>query len=711
MSNQANLTLNAILPSLEKWLDVEFTFYKVEDLAADIAARPRAEQDFLLNWTRRIATTNIEIAYQFARRAPELLARMDWRMIEAWALHAMDSYDRTGLRAAILVIEGVDSFAQQRHAHVAGALYEDIDGILLTFARGLSGRKLKLAQGDAAYTDSETLFLPNVIAEMETAEDNFRLAKAMVALLWAQTRFGSFRVDLQQALAGYPDPAQALRVFGTLETMRLEAQIGRELPGLYRDMQRLKSMLGQDALPERWRAFASELSEPGSSVEDSLRLLARAIDEADPPVFCYQGELRPDAVAQCMAARIEREKMLLRVKLAQLAEEHAHDEQDTAADRTDAAPAKFELEQKEDQASGATSMELTLDGAPIAPPEDVKALLTSIQLDLGQIPDEYLTAAGPGEYDPSLYEEQAHDPNDVWQGTYHEIGAELYDEWDFGRQHYRKNWCVMREKDVAPVYDGFVKDTLDRYSGLVKHLRRSFEAMRDENKLFKRQPYGDEVDIDALVEALADASDGREMSDRLFTRMHRAERNIAVMFMVDMSGSTRGWINDAERESLLLLCEALETLGDRYAIYGFSGQTRKRCELYKIKEIDEPYNDLVKARISGIRPQDYTRMGFAIRHLSRLLTEVEARTKLLITISDGKPDDYFDIYRGQYGIEDTRQALIEAKRAGIHSFCITIDKEARDYLPHMYGAAHYAIIDDVRRLPLKVADIYRRLTT
>ena len=662
---------------------------------------------------RDAATVGIPaIAYQFARRAPDLLARMDWRMIEAWALHAMDTYDRSGLRSAIVVIEGVNSFAQQRHAHVAGALYEEIDGILLTFARGLSGRKLKLAQGDAAYTDTETLFLPNVITEMETAEDNFRLAKAMVAMLWAQTRFGSFRVDLQQALAGYPDPAHALRAFGALETLRLEAQIGRELPGLHRDMQRLKAQLDQGTLSEAWHGYAAALSTPNATVEDSLRLLAQAATDPQPPAFCFQGVLRPESVAQCMASRIEREKMLLRVKLAQLAEEHGREEdEETGSGTPDNAPKQFGLKQEEDESSGATAMELTLDGAPIVPPDDVKALLTSIQLDLGRIPDEYLTAAGPGEYDPSLYEEQAHDPNDVWQGTYHEVGAELYDEWDFGRQHYRKNWCVMREKEVAPVYDSFVKDALDRYSGLVKHLRRSFEAMRDENKLFKRQPYGDEVDIDALVEALADARDGREMSDRLFTRMHRAERNIAVMFMVDMSGSTRGWINDAERESLILLCEALETLGDRYAIYGFSGQTRKRCELYRIKEIDEPYNELVKARISGIRPQDYTRMGFAIRHLSRLLTEVEARTKLLITISDGKPDDYFDIYRGRYGIEDTRQALIEAKRAGIHSFCITIDREARDYLPHMYGAAHYAIIDDVRRLPLKVADIYRRLTT
>ena len=115
--------------------------------------------------------------------------------------------------------------------------------------------------------------------------------------------------------------------------------------------------------------------------------------------------------------------------------------------------------------------------------------------------------------------------------------------------------------------------------------------MRDENRLLKRQAAGDEVDIDALVEALADARDGSEMSDRLFMRMHRAERNIAVMFMVDMSGSTNGWINDAERESLVLLCETLETLGDRYAIYGFSGTTRKRCELFRIKRFDEPYDE------------------------------------------------------------------------------------------------------------------------
>ena len=182
------------------------------------------------------------------------------------------------------------------------------------------------------------------------------------------------------------------------------------------------------------------------------------------------------------------------------------------------------------------------------------------------------------------------------------------------------------------------------------------------------------------------------------------------MFMVDMSGSTLGWVNNAERESLVLLCEALQLLGDRYAIFGFSGRTNKRCEVYSIKEFNESYSEVVKQRISGIRPKAYTRMGVAIRHLGKLLQDTQARTKLLITLSDGRPEDYGG-YKGQYGIEDTRHALLEMKQEGVHAFCITIDNEAQEYLPHMYGNANYAVIDEVEKLPLKVADIYRRLTT
>ncbi len=697
----------AITHLLEDLLEADFSFRKVGPAAVQLAALSESDQSFLLAWVKRIASTNHEVAWQFTRRAPALVGRMDRRLMEAWAVGACDTYDREGLRQALQVLEEADHYAERQLEMTAGVLFDDVAGVLGNFVRGLSGRRLRVEQGESLYTDTEKILLPGVIARFPVVADNFKLAKAAVALLWAQTRFGTFRADLATACNDFPDPPRALKQLHGLETLRLSARIARELPGLHRDMERLKSQLGE-GLPVGWEAIAQRLAQPDADLEDSLTLLGDALRLPDFTPWCFQGELKPEAVAAAFAARREKEKARLRVKLADLLEEHNRRSPEAAQRNPEEHAPEFAAEMNDED--GRMDLEITLDGAPIAPPDDVKALLSSVYLDFGEIPPEYLVPAGDGEYDPSLLYDQGADPDSVWQGTYHEEGALFYPEWDMGREHYRKNWCVMREKDVPPTYDGFYRETLAKHAGLVKQLRKSFEAMRDENRTLKRQTDGDEVDIDALVEALADAKDGREMSDRLFVRQHRAERNIAVAFMVDMSGSTRGWINEAEREALVLLCEALERLGDRYAIYGFSGTTRKRCELFRVKTFDEPYGDEVKARISGIRAQEYTRMGFAIRHLSKLLNEVDAATKVLITLSDGRPDDYFDGYRGQYGIEDTRMALLESRRAGVHPFCITIDREARDYLPHMYGAARYIILDDVRQLPFKVSDIYRRLT-
>ncbi len=700
------LTRGEIEPLLDVWLETEFTFHAVGPVARALSKLTREEQDFALDWIRRIASTHITLAFHFAKRAPDLLHRLDRRAIEAWAVRLCDTYDRTGIYAALSVAEQADAYARTGQTHTEGALFDDIAGVLGNFVRGLSGRKLKIEQGESIHTDGEKIVLPAIVSRFASRDDNFRLAKATVALLWAQTRFGTLRMDLAAACAAYPHPDRALQQFAALETLRLTACLRRELPGLHRDIQRLMDLLG-DTLPEAWQPLAERLAAPDAGVADSLTLLDTAYHLPDFPAWCHQGELRPDAVAAARAARLDKEKARLRIKLTQLLEEHVS----AQPQREATAPERPDIEVTPRDENGALDFEITLDGAPLAPPDDVRQLLTSVYLDFGEIPPEYLTPAGDGEYDPRLVFDQPEDPDAVWQGTYHEKGAELYPEWDHGRQHYRKNWCTMREKAVAPVYDDFVRDTLAKHGALVRHLRRKFEALRDENRFEKRQTQGDEIDLDALVEALADARDGREMSDRLFVRLHRAERNIAVAFLVDMSGSTKGWINEAEREALLLLCEALELLGDRYAIYGFSGITRKRCELFRIKPFDEPYSDEVRARIAGIRPQEYTRMGFALRHMAKLLNQVEAKTRVLVTLSDGRPDDYFDVYRGEYGVEDTRMALLEASRTGIHPFCITLDRDARDYLPHMYGAARYIILDDVRQLPVKVTDIYRRLTT
>jgi nitric oxide reductase NorD protein len=696
---------------LDQILEVEYSFRNTTTLAAAISELSASERGYAMDWVERVASTNIELGYQYACHVSQALASMDHHMVEAWALHAMDTYDREGLRPALQVIRRLDRFARESHERASGCVLEEKRGVLLGFLQGLSGRRLKLEESDQIYTDTETIFLPTVLARLPEEGDNFVLYKAMSVSLWAQIRYGTFRCPLLETLTKQPDPARFLSLFQVLEALRLDAVIRRELPGLHREMGRIGRLLGDWETADEWRSLRRRLAQPGTSAADVLCLAEELQHRLEPcQPFPWQGMLQPEVVEACMAARLEREKAKFRVTLKLLEEEQDQGEQQRHRQEQTGERRFSKREQAAPELPEGMRTEILLDGKPMPLPEEVKGLISSIIVDLGEIPDEYLEPAGPGEYDPALFQDDTADPDEVWSGVYHEEGAHLYREWDYRRQHYRKNWCAVREKSVPPVYDTFVTETLARHIGLVKHLRRIFEAMRDENRRLKRQNHGDDVDLDALVEALADARDGREMSERLFIRLHRTERNIAVIFMVDMSGSTKGWINDAERESLVLLCESLEALGDRYAIYGFSSMTRKRCELYHIKHFEEPYDTEVKARISGIRPHDYTRMGFAIRHLTRVLNEVDAKTRILITLSDGKPDDY-DNYRGEYGIEDTRRALIEARREGVHPYCITIDELAREYLPHLYGPAAYTVIDDVRVLPMKVSDIYRRLTT
>jgi nitric oxide reductase NorD protein len=706
-------TVSEIEDHLDVYLDAVLSSRRTAaGPARQIATLERDQQDFILHWVSVVAHSNGEMAYQLASYAAEAFRFMGADGVEAWIIHSMDVYDTTGLHAGISSFREAEKFAREQMERATGLAFEEVAGILEVFVHGLNGRKLKVEAAEHTFTDTETLFLPAMVNRFGTRAENFQLYKAMTVHLWAQCWYGTWRIDVGEFTSGFAGADKALALFHALEALRLDACIRRDLPGVSRQLAGLRAA-SVGSLPEAWEGHVARLQEKTASVHDTCAAVRVLYEHGVPEAVPYQGRLNPARVEQVRTLRLGKEKEQFRLGLMRLRDElqQALNPDEQPEEMTGEQPGSgFELREVEanDTPEG-FSYEIVFDGKPQVPPDDVKGVMASILQDLGEIPEDYLVAAGEGAYlmaGPGAEQK----PEDVWKGTYHEEGAFIYNEWDYERRHYRKNWAVLRELEVSPRQDDFVARTLEKYRGLAGSLRRTFEALRGEDKLLKKQPYGDNIDIDALVEAYAESKIGMEVSERLFTKMHKLERDIAVMFMVDMSGSTRGWINEAEREALVLLCESLETLGDRYAIYGFSGMTRKRCEVYRVKRFDEPYDDTVRARISGIKPQDYTRMGVTIRHLSSLLNQVEARTKLLITLSDGKPDDY-DTYRGTYGIEDTRQALIEAKRDGIHSFCITIDTEAKDYLPHMYGAVNYTVIDEVRKLPLKVSDIYRRLTT
>ncbi len=685
-SSDTPLSAAELEEQLDELLEAAFTPGRRTDaIAAKLAAHPAEIQRFVLHWCAVTAQTHSQVAYLFARHVLEALETMDRPDVQKWLLHAMDLYDRQGLYPAIAVLKAPKEFTGDAVDHAQGVYLEEITGVLELFLRGLSGRAMKLEPADPPYTDTSTLFLPSRIGRFPEKEGNFRLYKAMAVHQWAQTHFGSFFPELAAQLHAYPDPDQARKLYHLLETVRLDAVLARHYPGLAREILALRGK----PLPAEFQDAAAELEAPGAGWKHSLAWMENLLALPPPSPWPYMGDLLPERAEAERQQRLRRDKAALQAALAHM--------------QPGAKPASFSLRRENSANEVAADFVLLADGRPVVLHDEVKGLLHSIDLDLGEIPPDYLTPAGGGGYAPakSTKEREMAAPN----------GGYAYNEWDYQRRHYRKNWCTLRELPSGLGEPGYAAEVLGKYGGHVGQIRRVFEALRGEEKLLRAQKNGDNVDLDAAIAARTDLRCGREMTDRVFTRQERLERNIAVLFMVDMSGSTRGWINDAERESLLLMCEGLEKLGDRYAIYGFSGMTRIRCEIYPIKTFAELYGLEIQRRIAGIEPKDYTRMGAAIRHLTAKLKEVDARTRLLVTLSDGKPDDFNDPYRGVYGIEDTRMALIEAKRTGIHPFCITIDQEARDYLPHMYGAVNYTIVSEVRQLPIKVADIYRKLTT
>ena len=309
-------------------------------------------------------------------------------------------------------------------------------------------------------------------------------------------------------------------------------------------------------------------------------------------------------------------------------------------------------------------------------------------------------------------EPEGADDEDLGERVFH------YDEWDHKIEDYRPAWCILTEHRQTRTQEGFVAATFYEFGGVVTQIRRNFQLMRPEAlRKMRRQEDGDDLDTDGLVEYVVDRRARIAPTPRVYVKREKRDRDVTTAFVVDMSSSTdrkidgRKRIIDIEKEALLLMCEALEAIRDEYAIYGFSGSGREDCQFYVVKELGERYDDRVKGRIGGIYARQKTRMGPALRHATRRLAAADSHVKLMILLTDGKPYDSDTYQDNAYAQEDTKMALREARREKIHLFCVTVDREGADYLPHMYSDANFVIIDDVRTLPQKLPQLYRRLTT
>ena len=290
----------------------------------------------------------------------------------------------------------------------------------------------------------------------------------------------------------------------------------------------------------------------------------------------------------------------------------------------------------------------------------------------------------------------------------------VYPEWDYRKGAYVEHGAVVRER-TPPLGDpAWAGSVLVRRAALLAEVRRRFERLRPRRLRLGRQLDGPEVDLSAFVASHADRRAGIGSDNRLYEAVLPARRDVAIALLVDVSGSTDSWIMqdlrvvDVEKEALLVVCDALEALGDPYAVLAFSGEGPECVTVLPIKSFEERSGAVVQRRIAALEPDRYTRMGAAIRHATALLMRKPAGHRLLLVLSDGKPNDV-DVYEGRYGIEDSRQAVAEARLQGLHPFCVTVDRQAPAYMPRIFGSGSYAALQHPEHLPAVLVDILRRL--
>lgn len=335
-------------------------------------------------------------------------------------------------------------------------------------------------------------------------------------------------------------------------------------------------------------------------------------------------------------------------------------------------------------------------------------------------------------------------PKDAAMPVIPEEGEKIfhYDEWDFRAKRYLEKWCSIREKVLNEGSAYFYEKTLENRKTLAAEIKRQFERLPAE-MLYKTKNLddGDEYDLDLVISELLDKRAGYTPSGKVYWKKKKVQRDVSVIFLLDMSGSTadlitrdrptmqydesikydfikfvmqpRRRIIDLEKESIVLLIHAIEALGDTYGIYGFSGHGRSKVQFLVIKDLNEPFAEKIKRRIDQISPIHGTRMGPAIRHAITKLDCSPSSLKLLFLVSDGYPQDAmygWDDDDKEYAIHDTRMALTEAAKKNITPFCLTVDSSGNDYLRTMCQDIGYEVLDDIESLPHHLPMLYKKLS-
>ena len=717
----------------------------------------------VLSLTKEIAEIDGEAALACFRSSGRALQNVSIEQFEAWAKRGLSSVRADNrARRSYFSLETRGSY-EALHSGMAGLPLDAVQHLLRLYVEALTGREVDIAPlaavpDESRIGDGRTVQLPSLVNEFGDDDLDFRLYKVLAAHGAGQIEFGTYQqggallpalkaiteaydpenvnaldafalpdemVDPQQnptsttraqqsdeigyreVLRVFPLPQLARRVFGTLENGRIDRRLRQRYRGLRRDLDLIRDhLLGSrpriQELPISLVPFELlfQVTLLGGARDDSRQYYSQVVSELETIVGDYLSNSTASVADTLMATRrvydlfqsvVPTDDAVQQVDVPEDQTE-ADDEDDLAAER---------LKQRQTQQMPQRRDARELFNAWNDPSAEGE-------------PDEL---AGAEAWSESESPEQQLAEGEV---------AYNYDEWDRELTDHRLGWCRVVEKRVKHGDRNFVEQTKERHKGIISSIRHQFQLMKPENLVrVANEVDGEEFDLNAVIDYVIDRRADGQQSERIYTKRLRRRRDVAVSFLLDQSSSTARTIGrhplqpytrpgrriiEIEKEGLVLMSEALEAVGDVYSINGFTSEGRRNVKFYVVKDFDEKYSDEVKKRIGGINYQNNTRLGAAIRHATAKLAKQEARTRLLIVLSDGRPYDH-DYGDARYAREDTREALRQAKNEGITPFCITIDRESEAELKDLYGEIGYTIIDDVLTLPERLPGIYRRLTT
>ncbi|MFA0823787.1 MAG: nitric oxide reductase activation protein NorD [Methanomethylovorans sp.] len=675
-----------------------------------------------------------KIAVDYFAFSPSLLEDLDIKELEAWALKGISIFEENSLRGRPYFSLKSKSSTDTVEELKGGVALKKVANILRYYALGLSGvnfsirskHVLPLATGIDFINPiiaGNVIYLEPKIKEYGSLEDNFNMYKLSVMHEVGHVQFSrkeisakaavqlfektglkditgtetniSETMDISGFFSAFPNHLLAVDIMGVIEDARIEYMIFATYGGLRDKFKNIRDqLLKARSVPE---------NDLGKFMEALLWL-----STGNEPVFVTDEKMKNAVSAS-------------RDILCKVLQPHSSilDSLEATFRIYSLLEGLFDPLEKQEYSQ---IRNLEYRGIGISALTEDEPASTD--------PYEHMLARFVPQCQESKQEDKKEEkPDEMFQdedyaipNNWNVLGSFRYDEWDTVINDYKSGWCVVKEIEPAGESGEYFDDAIIRYSNEIALIRRIFSTMKPESfHKLKGQTDGTEIDIDTFMESIIQKRCGANLDDRFYVRWDKRERDVATLFLVDVSASTSKKLSnegqsiiDVEKDSVIIMSQALESLGDKYAIYAFSGHTRNDVEYYLIKEFDEELSDSVARRISSLEPVANTRLGPVIRHSIVKLEKVQARTKMIVLLSDGEPYDTCHgegAYEGRLAEEDTRVAIQEGNARNIHFFCITVDKNPGNYLDTIFSNVGYTIIDNAQVLPARLPALYKRLTT